>query len=235
MTSDCSAVEYYFDLVDFAHRELFSGCTNVWEVLPRLPAYVDSRLDPAICGTVMEGAWVGPQVFLAPGCRVEPGALVRGPAIIGAGTVIRQGAYIREYCLIGEKCVVGHATEVKGSIMLNGSQAPHFNYVGDSVLGNRANLGAGTKLSNLKNDHGPVSVVVNGVRQCTGLRKLGAIVGDGVAIGCNCVTSPGSLIGPNSMVYANLVVRGTVPRDSIVKLYQEVEVVPRQGNPSISR
>lgn len=226
--ADCAAVTYYFNLEDYAHPEVFAGVTHVWEVLTRLAAYIDARLEPALLGTVMSGAWVGDRVYLAPGSVVEPGAMIKGPAIIGAGTVIRQGAYVREYCLIGEKCVIGHATEIKGSIMLNGSQAPHFNYVGDSVLGNKVNLGAGTKLSNLKNDHGPISVLLDGVRHSTGLRKLGAIAGDGVCTGCNSVTSPGTLIGPHSLVYPNVVVRGTVPGHSIVKLQQAVQIAPRR-------
>lgn len=176
----------------------------------------------------MKGAWVGPRVYLGAGSVVEPGAMIKGPAIIGSDTVIRQGAYIREYCLIGDGCVVGHASEIKSSIMLDGSQAAHFNYVGDSVLGHNVNLGAGVKLSNVKNDGGIIQVIIGEERWSTGLRKFGAIVGDRTALGCNCVTSPGSLIGPDSLIYANLVVRGCIPPRSIVKLRQVQEIAPRR-------
>ncbi|WP_324717145.1 hypothetical protein U7230_02360 [Carboxydochorda subterranea] len=219
--------EYFFQLDGFEHRALFDGVERVWEALARLREYVDARLEPSLGGTVMPGAFVSDEVWLGDGAVVEPGAMIKGPAIIGPGSVIRQGAYVREYVVVGAGCVVGHATEVKGSILLDGAQAPHFNYVGDSILGRRANLGAGTKLSNLKNDgtevvvHGP-----GGERIRTGMCKLGAVVGDGVAIGCNAVTSPGALIGPRAQVYANVVVRGFVPADHVVKLRQAIEAVP---------
>ena len=224
---------FYFDLGSFAHRALFEGVRYVWQALEGLPAYIDAHLKPILAGHVMPGAYVSDRVQLSEGCVVEPGAMIRGPAIIGPGTVVRQGAYIREYCLIGANCVVGHATEVKGSVLLDGAQAPHFNYVGDSILGRDVNLGAGTRLSNLKNDGSPVVVYgPQGQAVPTGLRKLGAILGDGVATGCNCVTNPGALVGPGSLIYANVVVRGFVPPRHIVKLRQELEVVPRRDGPS---
>ena len=150
----------YFDLDGYAHKELFADCEHVWEVLPKLPTYIDAHLRPGPHGVVMEGAWVGPRVYLGPGSVVEPGAMIKGPAIIGSNTVIRQGAYLRENCLIGDNCVIGHASEVKASIMLDGSQAPHFNYVGDSIVGRQVNLGAGVKLSNVKNAGGVIRVVL---------------------------------------------------------------------------
>lgn len=219
--------QYFFELDGFAHAELFEGVERVWEALQRLRVYLDERLQPQLAGTVMPGAYVSERVQLCEGCVVEPGAMIKGPAIIGPGTVIRQGAYVREYVLTGAGCVVGHATELKGAILLDGAQAPHFNYVGESILGRRCNLGAGTKVSNLKNDGS--EVVVRGPRGeaiATGLRKLGAIVGDHVATGCNAVTSPGALIGPGAHVYANVVVRGFVPARHVLKLRQPQELVP---------
>ncbi|MEW6047691.1 MAG: hypothetical protein AB1609_14610 [Bacillota bacterium] len=221
---------YFFRLEDFEHRSLLENLEYVWLALSNLPRYIDEHLEPSLAGTIMPGAYVSDRVQLGEGCVVESGAMVKGPAIIGPGTVIRQGAYIREYVLVGAGCVVGHATEVKASILLDGAQAPHFNYVGDSILGRHCNLGAGTKLSNLKNDGTEVSVRgPNGEVIATGLRKLGAIIGDGVTTGCNAVTSPGTLIGPHASVYANVVVRGFVPASSIVKLRQELEIMPRQA------
>src|SRR5690606_26397504 len=140
------------------------------------------------------GAWVDENVYVGPGVVIEPGAFVQGPTILGEGTVVRHGAYVRGSCVIGKGCVIGHATELKRVIMLDGAQAPHFNYVGDSILGRRVNLGAGTRLSNFKNDGSVITVKVGDERVSTGMRKLGAIVGDDVKTGCNSVLSPGTLI-----------------------------------------
>ena len=135
------------------------------------------------------------------GTVVEPGALIRGPTIIGNHTEIRQGAYVRGNCVIGNRCVVGHTTEVKTSIMLHGAKAGHFAYIGDSILGNDVNLGAGTKLANLKIVDVEMKLRVEGRTYTTGLKKLGAILGDRVETGCNSVTSPGTLLGKASLVY----------------------------------
>ncbi len=141
------------------------------------------------------------QISVGEGTVVEPGALIKGPTIIGNHTEIRQGAYIRGNCLIGNGCVVGHTTEVKTSILLDGAKAGHFAYIGDSILGNDVNLGAGTKLANLKIVDVEMRLKVEGQIYNTGLKKLGAILGDGVETGCNSVTSPGTLLGKASLVY----------------------------------
>ncbi|HHW09451.1 MAG TPA: hypothetical protein GXX29_05710 [Firmicutes bacterium] len=218
--------EYFFDLSGWSHASIFKEGEPVWQALERLPEYLAGLGEPVLLGTVEPGAWVGEKVYLAEGALVQAGAMVCGPAYIGPGSVIRHGAYVRENCLIGADCVVGHCSETKGCIMLDGAQAPHFNYVGDSILGRKVNLGAGTKLSNLKNDRSEITVTVAGTTYATGRKKLGAIIGDRVAVGCNAVTSPGTLIGPNSSIYANVVVRGFVPALSIVKLRQTQEIIP---------
>jgi UDP-N-acetylglucosamine diphosphorylase / glucose-1-phosphate thymidylyltransferase / UDP-N-acetylgalactosamine diphosphorylase / glucosamine-1-phosphate N-acetyltransferase / galactosamine-1-phosphate N-acetyltransferase len=141
------------------------------------------------------------QIRLGPGSVVEPGALIQGPTIIGAHTEVRQGAYVRGNCIIGDRCVVGHTTEIKGSVMLNEAKAGHFAYIGDSILGNATNLGAGTKLANLKIKPGAVRVRFGASSIDTGLRKFGAILGDHVEIGCNAVTNPGTLLGKGSLVF----------------------------------
>jgi acetyltransferase-like isoleucine patch superfamily enzyme len=143
---------------------------------------------------------LSPDLFIGPGSVVEPGALLNGPTIIGARCEVRQGAYLRGDCLVGDGCVVGHTTEMKHSIMLNGAKAGHFAYIGDSILGNRTNLGAGTKLANLKMIDTPVSVAVQGKRYDTGLRKFGAVLGDDTETGCNAVTNPGALLGRRCVV-----------------------------------
>ena len=148
------------------------------------------------------------QIIIGPGTTVEPGAFIKGPAIIGSHSEIRQGAYIRGDCLVGNGCVVGHTTEMKGSIMLDGAKAAHFAYVGDSILGKDVNLGAGTKLANLKMIAGSIIVTADKKRYDTGRRKLGAILGDHTETGCNSVTSPGTLMGPSSIVYPGVSVPG---------------------------
>jgi UDP-N-acetylglucosamine diphosphorylase / glucose-1-phosphate thymidylyltransferase / UDP-N-acetylgalactosamine diphosphorylase / glucosamine-1-phosphate N-acetyltransferase / galactosamine-1-phosphate N-acetyltransferase len=140
-------------------------------------------------------------IFFGPGVAVEPGALIKGPTLITANTDVRQGAYVRGKCIIGKGCVVGHTTEMKSSIMLDGAKAGHFAYIGDSILGNSTNLGAGTKLANLKIRGSSVVIRVGDSKIDTGLRKLGAIVGDGVEIGCNTVTNPGTLLAKEAMVF----------------------------------
>ena len=143
--------EDFFDLTDFAHRDLFLNLEYVWDALKKLSEYIERTINPRIEGTVMAGAWlIGDNIQIARGAVVEPGAYIAGPTIIGECTTIRQGAYIRGNVIVGDHCVVGHTSELKGCILLNGSGAPHFNYVGDSILGNNTNLGAGTKLSNFK-------------------------------------------------------------------------------------
>lgn len=223
-------VEDYFNISNFEYNEIFDRVEFVWDTLKILKEYIDDKVKAGtyIKGRVMDGAYVSSDnVIVEEGAFVEYGAMVKGPAIIGRNAVIRHGAYIREYCIVGEECVVGHASELKGSIMLSGSQAPHFSYVGDTILGNHVNLGAGTKISNLKNDRSEITVDSNGVKYNTGLKKFGAIVGDYVQTGCNCVVNPGTLIGPGSMVYPNIFLRGVHPSNIIIKLRQthEIEVI----------
>jgi acetyltransferase-like isoleucine patch superfamily enzyme len=156
-------------------------------------------------------------IYIGEDTVVEPGALIKGPTIIGNNTEVRQGAYIRGNCLIGNRCVVGHTTEVKTSIMLDGAKAGHFAYIGDSILGNDVNLGAGTKLANLKISDVEIKLKVEGRIYKTGLRKLGAILGDNVQTGCNSVTSPGTLLAKASLVYPCInVPGGFYPRRSII-------------------
>lgn len=178
-------------------------------------------------GAVLEGASViyagailmDDDIFIGKNTVVEAGALIKGPTIIGDGTEIRQGAYIRGEVLVGNGCVVGHTTEIKSSVMLGGSKAGHFAYIGDSILG-RVNLGAGTKLANLKIVESQIILTINGVRYETGLRKFGAILADGVETGCNSVTTPGALLGKNVLLYPNGTARGYYPPGKIVKVRQ---------------
>jgi len=158
---------------------------------------------------ILPGAFLSnDQILIGSGTVIEPGAFLKGPAIIGNDVEVRQGAYVRGDCLVGHRCVVGHTTEMKGSILLDGAKAAHFAYVGDSILGREVNLGAGTKLANLKVIPGDITITADRKRFKTGRRKLGAILGDGTETGCNSVTSPGTLLGPHSIIYAGVAVPG---------------------------
>jgi acetyltransferase-like isoleucine patch superfamily enzyme len=160
-----------------------------------------------------------PEIYIGEGSVVEPGALIKGPTIIGHNAEVRQGAYLRGNCLIGDRCVVGHTTEVKSSVMLDGAKAGHFAYIGDSILGNEVNLGAGTKLANLKIVIADIDLRIEGEVYQTGLRKLGAILGDNTETGCNSVTSPGTLLGKGSLVYPCVnVPGGFYPKRSVIGL-----------------
>lgn len=153
---------------------------------------------------VMAGAiLVGTSIGLGKGTLVEGGATIKAPAIIGSNTEVRQGAYLRGYCLLGDRCVAGHATEVKHSIFLDDAKAGHFAYLGDSILGNHANLGAGTKFANLKFIPGSIKILHDSKSYDTKMRKFGAILGDRAQTGCNSVTNPGTIIGKRGMLMPN--------------------------------
>ena len=161
---------------------------------------------------------MGEGIRIGEGVLVEPGALIKGPALIGDLSEIRQAAYLRGYCVIGRRCVVGHATEVKHSVFLDDAKAGHFAYLGDSILGCDVNLGAGTKCANLRFLPGNVMVGTESGRVDSGLRKLGAILGDRVQTGCNSVTSPGTVMGPDSLLLPNATAAsGVHPAKSLLR------------------
>lgn len=218
----------FFDLDGYEHKSLFfdSRVEYVWDALKLLGDYLDQTIVPEIHGQVMEGAFIlDDKIYIGPGSEVEPGAVIKGPTYIGANTQVRQGAYVRGNVLVGDNCVVGHSTEIKNSIMLNEAHAAHFAYVGDCILGNHVNLGAGTRLANLKLDRTNVTVTVAEWIYDTGMRKLGAILGDRVEIGCNAVSNPGTLMGPECMAYALTLLRGFYPANSLIKRVSEAPSV----------
>lgn len=215
------------DLLDLEQcpcLELFDGCRYVWEALARIGTVIEQRLKPANYGRVLGQPYIAPDVFIGEGTIVEHGAVVKGPAIIGRNCEIRSSAYVRGNVIVGDGCVLGNASEFKNAVLFHRAQVPHFSYVGDSILGYKAHLGAGVILSNLKSTAG--NVIVEG--HDTGLRKFGAIIGDHVDIGCNCVLNPGSIIGRGTIMYPNVLWRGVCPADSIVKLRQQHDVVVRR-------
>ena len=216
-----------FDLAQTEHAVIFAGCSHAWDALKIIDGYLASvtRQNPP---KRFPGASIGDRVLIGEGTVVEPGALIKGPAIIGRNCQIRHNAYIRENVLIGDGCVVGNSSELKNSLLFNGAQVPHFNYVGDSILGHKAHLGAGVKISNLKMFPGNITVEMDGVPFDTGLRKFGALLGDGVEIGCNAVLNPGSILGRGSVVYPNVFWRGILPANVIAKNKTEIEVVVKR-------
>jgi NDP-sugar pyrophosphorylase family protein len=218
-----------FDLAATDHAALFADCEVAWDALKKLKTHLAASLRPEQRGRVEGRAFIGPAVFIGEGTVIEEGAMIRGPAIIGKNCQIRHNAYVREDVIIGDNCVIGNACEFKHCLLFNGCQVPHFNYVGDSILGHKAHLGAGVKISNVKLAVGHVTVVVNGVPTDTGLRKFGALVGDRTEIGCNSVLNPGSVIGRDCVIYPNTSWRGVLPAGHIAKNKAAVQVIPRRA------
>ena len=193
----------FFELNGFVQADIFDGIEHAWEALDRLPDYLEAHDDWRVLGDIAPGAVLRGNVFIGRGTVVEPYAFIIGPAIIGENCTIRHSAYIRGDVIVGDDCIIGHCSELKSSIILNGTNVPHFNYVGDSIIGNDVNLGAGTICANLRLDEG--EVFVNGRTPerepiPTGRQKLGAIIGDGTRTSCNLVLNPGTLLPRGSAV-----------------------------------
>ena len=213
-----------FDLSQTEHGSIFEGCEFAWEALRRIKDYIKNNLRPGLHNKCDGVAFVGEEVYIGEGTVVEDGAMIKGPAIIGRNCEIRHNAYLRENVIIGDECVVGNSCELKNALLFNHAEVPHFNYVGDSVLGLKVHLGAGVILSNLKSLPGNVTVEFNGKKLDTGLRKFGALLGDGAEIGCNSVLNPGSIIGPGSVIYPGTNWRGVLAANQLVKNKAEVEL-----------
>jgi NDP-sugar pyrophosphorylase family protein len=216
-----------FDLSQTEHAAIFEGCEFAWNALAKIPAYLAANLRPALHNQCQGRAYIGEKVFIGENTVVEDGAMIKGPAIIGKNCQIRHNAYIREDVIVGDNCTVGNSCELKNSILFNNAQVPHFNYVGDSILGYKAHLGAGVKISNFKLFLENITVEIDGQPFDTGLRKFGALLGDCTEIGCNAVLSPGSILGRNSVIYPNVTWRGILPADMIVKNKSAQEIVVR--------
>ena len=217
-----------FDLNQTEHAAIFDGCTYAWDALKKIEPYLKANLKPGLHNKCEGRAFIGEQVFIGEGTVVEDGVMIKGPAIIGKNCQIRHNAYIRENVIIGDGCVVGNSSELKNALLFNGAQVPHFNYVGDSILGHKAHLGAGVKISNLKMTPGNIFVEVDGVPFDTGLRKFGALLGDGAEVGCNAVLNPGSIVGRGAVIYPNVFWRGILPANTIAKNKAEIEVVVKR-------
>ena len=205
------------DLLDLSHTiaaRLFDGLEYPWEALPSIKGFI-----LALGPTLPEDEFDHPSedVWIAKDAKIFPSAYIGGPCIIDHGAEVRHCAFIRGSAIVGKNCVVGNSVELKNVVLFDNVQTPHYNYVGDSILGYRAHMGAGSITSNVKSDKTLVVVRCGTERFATGLKKFGAILGDNVEIGCNSVLNPGSVVGRRSSVYPTSSVRGVVPEDSIFK------------------
>lgn len=203
-----------FDLSHSVAADYLKGFTYPWEALAGISDLIlelGSKLDRSEYDHPEEDIWIHKSV------TVFSTAYIHGPCIIGAGTEVRQCAFIRGSALVGENCVIGNSTELKNVIIFDNVQVPHYNYVGDSILGFKSHMGAGSVTSNVKSDKLPVVINNEGEKIETGRKKIGAMLGDFVEVGCNSVLNPGTIVGRNSNIYPTSCVRGVVPEGHIYK------------------
>ncbi len=203
-----------FSLEHTLADKLLSECEYPWQALSKIKEFIlklGKSLDSKVYTEVKEGVWI------AKSAKIAPTAYIGAPTVIGEDSEIRHSAFIRGSVLIGQRCVVGNSTEMKNAIIFDDVQVPHYNYVGDSVLGWRSHLGAGSVTSNVKSDKSTVTISAGDKKIETGLKKFGAMLGDMVEVGCNSVLCPGTVIGKNSTVYPLSRVRGFIPENSIFK------------------
>ena len=214
-------VKELYNLEETIAKDIFEGVTYPWEVLPKIGAFI-VELGNSLPEDEYEKVWEN--VWVAKSAKVAPTAFINGPAIIGKNAEVRHCAFIRGNAIVGEGAVVGNSTELKNVILFNKVQVPHYNYVGDSILGYKSHMGAGSITSNVKSDKTLVVVKdkTTGEEIETGLKKFGAMLGDFVEVGCNSVLNPGTVIGSHSNVYPLSMVRGVVPANSIYKNKNEI-------------
>ncbi len=208
-----------YDLKETIAADLFRDAVYPWEVLPKIHDFI-IELGKRLPGELYEER--GENIGVAKSASVAPTACLNGPLIVDEGAEIRHCAYIRGNAIVGKGAVVGNSTELKNVVLFNKVQVPHYNYVGDSILGFRAHMGAGSITSNVKSDKSLVTVKGEGICLETGLKKMGAMLGDHVEVGCNSVLNPGTVVGRNSNIYPTSMVRGVVPADSIYKKKTEI-------------
>ncbi len=206
-------LEKFFTLDRFQHRSLWKEGEPIWSALLHLNQYLKEKNSCRIEIEIPQGVYLEKRelISIGEGTIIEPGVLIQGPCMIGKNCVIRHGAYIRGSVIMGDHCHIGHSAELKHSILLDHAAATHFVYVGDSILGNGVNLGAGVKCANLRLDRRDVAVESEGKKIRTGLKKFGALIGDSVQIGCNSVLNPGTLIGRESYAYPLMNLKGSIP------------------------
>jgi NDP-sugar pyrophosphorylase family protein len=216
---DTFSAATYFDISSFPFQDLFNECKTVWEVLQNIEPYLAKRMLGLNESENQQYAYFAnsDSISVGQGTIVEPGAYIKGPCLIGKNCHIRHGAYIRGNVIIGDNCVVGHATELKHSILLNHAHAAHFAYVGDTIIGNYVNLGAGVKCANLRLNGEEIIVKHKDKTYPSGLRKFGAIIGDFCQVGCNVVLNPGTHLGKHVHVHPCMSLVGVVNEKSHIK------------------
>lgn len=203
-----------FNMEETIAKDIFDDCDYPWEVLPKIEAFI---LELGKTLSEDEYDCIDGNIWIAKSATIAPTASITGPCIIGKNTEVRQSAFIRGKAIVGENCVVGNSTELKNVILFNNVQVPHYNYVGDSILGFKSHMGAGSITSNVKSDKTIVTINYQGEKLNTGLKKMGAILGNYVEVGCNSVLNPGTVIGSNTNVYPLSSVRGFIPMGCIFK------------------
>ncbi len=223
------APDQFLDLTRTEHGIIFDHVENVWQALPEIATYLQFRMKPAIHGTLVGKPFISGAVYVGKGTVIEHGAMIKGPAWIGENCEIRNGCYIRENVILGNGVIAGNSCEFKNALVFDEAQIPHYNYVGDSILGHKAHLGAGVILSNVKLDRSGVTVATAAGPVETGLRKFGAVIGDHAEIGCNAVLSPGSIIGRRSIVYPGSQWRGVLAEAHIAKIRQTFDITLRRS------
>jgi UDP-N-acetylglucosamine diphosphorylase / glucose-1-phosphate thymidylyltransferase / UDP-N-acetylgalactosamine diphosphorylase / glucosamine-1-phosphate N-acetyltransferase / galactosamine-1-phosphate N-acetyltransferase len=206
----------------------FPATAAPWDWLKKIAAALEAEAGAPVEIKIPPGVQIEGKVWLHPTVRLPAFAVIQGPAWIGARTEIRPGAFIRGNVIVGEGCVLGNSSEFKNCLLMDGVQAPHFNYVGDSILGNGAHLGAGAICSNLRLDQGEVTVRLPQETVRTGLRKFGAILGDKAEVGCNSVLNPGTLLGPRALVMPAMAFGGVLPPATIARVRQSVTTIARR-------
>lgn len=208
-----------YDLQETIAKELLKGLTYPWEALPKIHDFIIS-LGKSLPEDLFEER--GEHIWVAKSAKVAPTACLNGPLIVDEKAEIRHCAFVRGNAIVGKGAVVGNSTELKNVVLFNKVQVPHYNYVGDSILGFKSHMGAGSITSNVKSDKTLVVVKGEGIAIETGLKKMGAMLGDNVEVGCNSVLNPGTVIGRNSNIYPTSMVRGVIPSDSIYKTATEI-------------
>jgi UDP-N-acetylglucosamine diphosphorylase / glucose-1-phosphate thymidylyltransferase / UDP-N-acetylgalactosamine diphosphorylase / glucosamine-1-phosphate N-acetyltransferase / galactosamine-1-phosphate N-acetyltransferase len=211
-----------------AFRPFFAADAPPWEWLMQIGAALAEFTEPLRAPVAPGGVHLEGRIHIDRSVVLPSHATIIGPAWIGAGTQIRPGAYVRGNVIVGEGCVLGNACEFKNCLLMDGALVPHFNYVGDSILGNRAHLGAGAICSNLRLDRAEIGVHLPSGWVNTGLIKFGAILGDEAEVGCNAVLNPGTLLGPRSLVMPAIAFGGVLPPATIARVRQQVTLVPRK-------
>lgn len=216
-------IQALFTLDQSIAKNIFEGVIYPWEVLPKISEFIE-ELGPLLNKEIFEEK--GENIWIAKSAKVAPTAYLNGPLIIDEGAEIRHCAFIRGNAIIGKNAVVGNSTELKNVILFNNVQVPHYNYVGDSILGYKAHMGAGSITSNVKSDKKLTTIKLDGVVIETGLKKFGAMLGDDVEVGCNSVLNPATVVGKETNIYPLSMVRGYVSAKSIYK--KQGDIIAKQ-------